>query len=466
MDAKKSSPAMDLENRRVLVVGLGLTGIALARFLAKRKARVTVTDQAEAVGLGAYPGECRRMGVILELGGHRETTFRRADLIVLSPGVPQAIPEVAAAEKAGVPVTGEMELASLYVEKPMVAVTGTNGKTTTTALIGEMLKHSGKRVFVGGNIGNPLIGHVDGGEIVDAVVLEVSSFQLDTASTFRPEVGLLLNVTPDHLDRYPDLMSYARSKGRLFQNQTAHDVAVLNGADSIVRSVTGAVRSRRLYFSGKTMEESGTTFSGNRIFLHGIEAAVVGTHIGPEGGFDLEGTYFTGRFGKENAAAACLGALSAGASPEGIQAALNDFKGLPHRLETVSVVRDVRFVNDSKATNVYSVLCALEAYCSPLILILGGRDKGSNFALLREAVARRTRRVILLGEASGKIREALEGAVSMTEVETMQEAVVTAFRAATPGDVVLLSPACASFDLFNNYAHRGEAFRKAVEALS
>jgi len=466
MVVKKLPDLTALENQRVLVVGLGLTGIALTRFLVGRKATVTVTDQSGEDRLGTYPEECRRMGVTLELGGHREATFKSADWVVVSPGVPLTIPPIAKAIKARVPVTGEMELAACYIQEPIAAVTGTNGKTTTTALLGEMLKKSGKRVFVGGNIGSPLIGHVDQGRPVDAVVVEVSSFQLDTVHSFRPRVGVLLNVTPDHLDRYPDLMSYARAKGRLFENQTEEDVAVLNGGDPIVREVTGSIRSRRLFFSGRSGKESGAIPAGNRILLKGISKAKKDVDIHPGDGFNLEGTYFTGRYGQENAAAACLAALSAGATHEGIQAALNAFKGLPHRLETVGIINDVRFVNDSKATNVYSVLCALEAFASPLVLIMGGRDKGSDFTLLREGIGRFARKIILIGEAAGPIRKALKGVVSMEDATDMVAAVKAAFRAASPGDVVLLSPACASFDMFSNYAHRGENFREAVKALS
>ncbi len=448
------------------MVGLGMTGMALTRFLVKKKARVTVTDQRDESQLGTRPGQCRRMGAALELGGHRDRAFTEADLVIISPGVPLTIPPVAAARAAGVPVMGEMELAARYVRTPIVAVTGTNGKTTTTALLGEMLKRSGKKVFVGGNIGDPLIGHVDREEDVDVVVLEVSSFQLDSAERFRPRVGVLLNITPDHLDRYPDFTAYARAKGRLFRNQTEDHIAVLNGEDAAVRTVTRTVRSRRLYFSGRTGTEAGATLSGDRVFIYGEKRPANGTAPPLKEEFDLAGTPFTGQYGRENAAAACLAALSSGARREGVQSALNTFRGLPHRLETVAVLNGVRMVNDSKATNVHAVRCALAAFEAPLVLIMGGRDKGSDFTLLRDAVARQARKVILLGEAAGIIREAFWNVVPMEGAEDMEGAVSAAFRAAVPGDVVLLSPGCASFDMFTDYSHRGEAFRKAVEALS
>lgn len=461
----RSTPT-NLMNKKVLVVGLGRTGIALARFLVKQRAKVTVTDQNHEALLGDYPAQCRRMGVALQLGEHREETFTTADLVVISPGVPLSIPPVQAAKAAGVPVTGEMELASRYVTESLVAVTGTNGKTTTTAVVGEMLRHSGKKVFVGGNIGSPLIEHAVHGGSADAVVVEVSSFQLDTIETFRPRVGVLLNITPDHLDRYPDLAAYGRAKARLFENQRGSDTAVLNGADSFIRRLTAGIPSRRLFFTGRSEAESGAAVFSDHIFINGVRSQNQKEIPALEATFDLAGTCFVGRYGRENAAAACVAALAAGADPSGIQGALKAFKGLPHRLESVGESKGIRFVNDSKATNVYSVLCALESFTSPVVLVMGGRDKGSDFTLLREPVRRYARKVILMGEAAPQIQAALEGTVPMETAKDMVSAVDAAFRAAFSGDVVLLSPACASFDMFTDYTHRGKTFRKAVEALS
>jgi len=467
---KKSEPELDRKN--VLVVGLGISGMALVRFLCKKGSNVTVTDLASEDKLGSFVLKCRQMGVHLELGGHRPKSFQKADMIVISPGVPLAIPQLIRAIEDGVPVFGEMELAYRYIHEPIIAVTGTNGKTTTTAVVGEMMKHSGKKVFVGGNIGDPLIGFVEREEKVDVVVAEVSSFQLDTALTFSPKVGILLNVTPDHLDRYPNLDAYARTKGRLFEKQKEGDAAILNGSDPAVRKVTTGIQSRKLFFGYLGATEEGAIISEDRIrvsFLEMGQGKACDIRIGEKRmvteHFDLTGTQFKGRYSRENAAAASLASLAAGGNARGIQSALNSFKGLPHRLEPVENIGGIRFVNDSKATNVFSVICALDSFSEPVILIMGGRDKGSDFRILTDWVRKHVKIIILIGEAAPLIRKALAGAASMRDAAGMEEAVISAYREARPGDVVLLSPACASFDMFTNYTHRGDEFRKAVMGL-
>ena len=450
---------IELFQKAVLVVGLGKSGEAAARFLVRRGARVTVTDQAPADQIGERAAALERLGVRLELGGHSPATFATADLIVLSPGVPHTLEPLAEARRRGVAVVGEIELAARFLRSPLLAVTGTNGKTTTTALLGEMLTRSGLRVFVGGNIGSPLIGHVDNGSTVDRVVVEVSSFQLDTIATFRPAVGVWLNISDDHLDRYPDPAAYAASKARLFENQQAGDTAVLNGEAETIRRLTAACAARKLFFTGRRPGEWGATLTPDGLIVDDGRGPVrqVGIHH-----IQLEGIH-----NRENAAAAALAALAAGGSVAGVESALGDFKGLPHRVETVAVVGGVRYVDDSKATNVDAVVRALEGFREPVVLIMGGRDKLGSYEALKAPVRRGVRRLILIGEARQKIQAALGSACpgGCLEAASMDQAVALAHAAARPGEVVLLSPACASFDMFDSYAHRGECFRRAVAAL-
>jgi UDP-N-acetylmuramoylalanine--D-glutamate ligase len=448
---------MEIANQHILVVGLARSGIAAARFLQRRGARVRATDTADENRLGLEASRLREMGVVLELGGHRAESFTGADLIVLSPGVPHTIAPVQAARSRGIPVIGELELAARFIREPVVAVTGTNGKTTTTELVGAMLADSGRRVFVGGNIGSPLIGYVDAGMGAEVVVAEVSSFQLDTIDTFRPAVGVLLNISDDHLDRYPDFDAYARSKIRLFANQAAGDVAVLNGSDPVIRAYAGAVPSRKLFYNTPDPESDCAAVTADSLSLRvpGREPAEL----------DLAGFRLRGPHNRENAAAAALAALAAGASTAGIQAALCSFRAAPHRLETIGTVDGVEYVNDSKATNVDAVLRALECFDSPVVLIMGGLDKGANFGLLASAVRRQGKALVLVGAAREKIRSALGALLPTHDVASMGDAVRTAAGLAAPGDVVLLAPGCASFDMYANYQERGENFRREVQRL-
>lgn len=444
---------MELHRKRILVVGLARTGIAAARFLHRRGALVRATDLAAESRLGPEVTELRALGIALELGGHSDEAFASAEVIVLSPGVPHMLPALQAARARGVPVIGETELAVRFIREPIVAVTGTNGKTTTTELVGAMLSASGRRVFVGGNIGRPLIGYVDGGMGAETVVAEVSSFQLDTIEVFRPAVGVLLNITEDHLDRYPDFETYVASKMRLFENQGPQDVAVLNGGDPVIGAHLGNLRSRKLFFN--TSEPGGAAaLNGRTLTLRLPGCAPVP--------LDLAQFRLRGAHNAENAAAAALAALASGASPSGIQEALNAFMPAAHRLETIAVLDGVEYVNDSKATNVDAVRRALECFGSPVVLIMGGVDKGGNFGRLTEAVRRRGRALVLLGGGRDAIRAALGGLLPTCEASSMREAVQTARGMASAGDVVLLAPGCASFDLYMNYQERGDDFRRAV----
>jgi UDP-N-acetylmuramoylalanine--D-glutamate ligase len=463
---------IELAQKNIAVVGLGITGVAVARFLKKRKAAVTVTDMASESDLGAKVQDLKAMGISLDLGGHRTETFENADLIVMSPGVSHTIEPVLQARDRGIPVIGEIELASKFIRQPVVAVTGTNGKTTTTELVGDMLKRSGLKVFVGGNIGNPLIEYVDGKRETDVIVAEISSFQLDTIDTFRPHVGVLLNITVDHLDRYPNFAAYAASKIRLFENQGPDDIAVLNGSDSLVRSLTENLKSQKLIYPDPEFGEEGALLNHQHIKIGSekLEARGKKFHL-PNSAFriplslDLAGIKITGRHNLENVCAAGLAALAAGARPDAIQDTLNQYRGSAHRLEFITSIDDIDFYNDSKATNVDAVLRAVDCFQKPVILIMGGLDKGGNFKELREVVSRQVKKLIVMGQAADLIRKALADTVPAVTVKTMADAADRAYRAGSAGDVVLLSPGCASFDMYDNYARRGNDFKASVAKL-
>jgi UDP-N-acetylmuramoylalanine--D-glutamate ligase len=461
---------MDLANKNILIVGLGKSGVAVARFLKSRGASVIATDVADEQELGSTIPLLQEMDVRLEVGSHPGGIFETADLIIVSPGVPHTIEPLRRAASKGIPVIGEIELAYHFIKEPIVAVTGTNGKTTTTTLLGNMLADSGYKVFVGGNIGNPLIEYADKTEKADVVVAEVSSFQLDTIKSFRPNVGVLLNITEDHIDRYPDFDAYARAKARLFENQKKSDAAVINGSDSIVRSVCKDITARKLCYrqnDSHSEYQKDAWINGDRKVLYLSGSAEGGKNAKP----DLEPVKISapniyGKHNLENACAAGLATLAAGGTIEGVQAALNRFKGLSHRLEYVTTIDGIEFINDSKATNVDSVARALDSFDKPVILIMGGRDKGGNFKLLSERIACNIKKLIVMGEAGEKIKSELGHIISAELVFSMEEAVFSAFNSGKPGDVVLLSPACASFDMYDSYAQRGEVFFRAVDHLS
>jgi UDP-N-acetylmuramoylalanine--D-glutamate ligase len=456
---------MDLASKKILVVGLGRTGLATARFLHQQGAQVRVSDTASEKELGDAVNILRELGVRTEIGPHRAASFQNADLIVVSPGVSHTIDPIAQANARGVPVIGEVELASRFIKEPIVAVTGTNGKTTTTELLGQMLKNSDLKVFVGGNIGYPLIEYVAKGEAAQIVLAEISSFQLDTIAVFRPRVSVLLNITADHLDRYPNFEAYADSKFRIFKNQQAEDVAVLNGDDPLIRLKTKGLKSRRLFFPSIEANEQGAVLNGKRIILNIDKLKKIYPKIRNQGSLDISKIHLQGRHNFENAAAASLAALAAGATLEGIQNTLNHFKGLAHRLEHVATIKAVQYFNDSKATNVAGVARALECFSKPVLLIMAGRDTGSDFKALEGLIRRHVKTLIVMGEAAASIRSALGPLMPTTVATSMADAVTTAYRNADPQDVVLLSPGCASFDWYRNYAERGDDFRAAVEKI-
>lgn len=453
---------MNLAGKKIVVVGLGRTGMATAQFLNKRRVSVVVTDMAGEEELGSQVDSLRRTGVRVELGEHRPAIFDEADMIVISPGVPHEIEPVRMAANRGIPVIGEIELASRFIQEPIVAVTGTNGKTTTIELLGEMLKKSGRSIFVGGNIGNPLIGYADSDEKAEIVVAEISSFQLDTIKTFKPHIGVLLNITPDHLDRYENFDAYAGSKLRLFENQGPEDFSILNSGDPLVLSLTQYIKTNKLYFTNPAENAAGATLNGSRIIINPGSCLPVTTEPLY---LDITKLKLVGRHNLENVCAASLAALAAGGTIEGVQNALDSFQGLPHRLEFIRSINEVDFYNDSKATNVDAVDRALQCFSNPVILIMGGLDKGGEFETLQDTVRRHAKQIILLGAAASKITSVLGQEIATETVESMQAAVQSALGSAAPGDVVLLSPGCASFDMYTSYAERGDDFRREVEKL-
>ncbi len=452
-------------------MGLGRSGIETATFLKKRGATVIATDMASENELEASINRLRGMGITWEVGTHRMETFLSSDFIIISPGVPSTIPPIAAAMEKGIPILGELELASRFISEPMIAITGTNGKTTTTGLVGDMLKASGQSVFVGGNIGTPLISYADGKEKSDHLVVEVSSFQLDTIKTFKPKISVLLNITPDHLDRYTDFEAYVDAKGRIFKNQSKEDTAILNGSDPGVRRLCGQISADKIFFGGRSDHEQGAEITARGIGFHFHSPGAGSTH-GPIAD-TAEKIYWPAgqkhvqcRHIKENISAACLAALTAGATMKGIRRALNAYNGLPHRMEYIGMIGGAAYYNDSKATNVDAVLRAVECLEGPIVLIMGGRNKGSDFSLLADSIRQKVSTLILLGEAAEEIAQALEDLPIIKKVKSMAEAVAEAHASVVAEEKVLFSPACSSFDMYQNYKERGDSFREAVKRLS
>jgi UDP-N-acetylmuramoylalanine--D-glutamate ligase len=443
----------DIQGKHVLVVGMGASGAAAAAFLNDRGAVVTVADRASVPDAVDQIPVLEARGIRFELEAHRTETFHRAEIIVVSPGVPHRMALLQQAIQKGIPVISELELASRYITKPIIAVTGTNGKTTTTTLLSHLLQNAGFRVVAGGNIGTPLVDCIDAAEAADVLVVEVSSFQLDTIDTFQPRISMILNITPDHLDRYDGMAAYAQSKGRILKNQTESDIAVLNGNDPEVRRISGDTAARKWFINAGPGEEGGA-FQGDRFILQ------TGDH--EDMWLDLSCLTQPGHHSRENAAAAGLAALAFGADVARIQAALSTFQGLPHRITYAGTVGGVRFYDDSKATNIDAVKKALEAFDSPVVLIMGGRNKGYRFDSLAGAVKDHVKALIVIGESASDILTDLGHLVPGEHCTDMIDAVSRANTLAVAGDVVLLSPGCASFDMFKNYAHRGEAFCKAV----
>ena len=447
---------MNFSGKKILVVGLARTGVALCRFLAEHGARVTVTDQAPPENLADFRRDIQGLGVVEDLGVP-QPRWQGFDAIVLSPGVPPELPWLAAARAAGLPVVGELEVAAPFIRRPLLAVSGTNGKTTTTTLLGELLTASSIKTLVGGNIGTPVVSLLAQQEDADLLVLEVSSFQLDTAPSFHPQAAALLNLTPDHLDRYADYDAYLASKASLFRRQEAGDLQVLNADDPAVAGLDRGL-SRVYYFSATRPLATGAWLNHAA-----LKVRLAG---GREETFPLANLRLQGRHNLENIMAALLLALDAGADPESCRQVLAAFRGLPHRLEFVADLKGVSFYDDSKGTNVGAVATSLAHFDRPVILIAGGRDKDSDFSLLNDLIAARVKALVLLGETRERLARVWQGLAPIYLADDMADAVAQAWSLARPGEVVLLSPACASFDMFRDYAHRGQTFQNLVRELN
>lgn len=459
----------ELRGKKVTVVGLARSGVAAARLLQTVGAQVTVADGKEEGSLTEPLAQLDRRTLRVMAGAGYESALEGADLVVISPGVPYRLASLQAVRRQGIPVIGEMELASWFLAAPILAITGTNGKSTTVTLIGLFLERSGKRAFVGGNLGTPLCeaalasyqwksqGHGVAEGPYDYIVGEVSSFQLETITRLHPWVAALLNVTTDHMDRYESVEDYVTTKARIFENQTAGDFALLNLDDAQVAGLSRGLRARVMAFSRTRPVGEGAFLDGDRVM---VTIGGQTQEICRRGEIRIPGNH-----NLANAMAALMVGLLCGCPVEAIREVLRTFPGLEHALEIVRERRGVTFVNDSKGTNVDATLKALESFDTPILLIAGGRDKGGDFARLREPVLRRAKKVILIGEAAGRIREALGGFDRISGAGSLREAVELAAREAAPGDIVLLSPACASFDMFADYRDRGKQFKELVNQL-
>ena len=442
----------------MLVVGLGKSGVASALFLKLRGARVTVSDTKTEDELRAEIPVLLDHGITVETGEHGERTFHGQDLIVVSPGVSVDALPIVQARTSGEPIIGEIELAAQFLPGRIVAITGSNGKTTTTTLTGEILTAGGLPTLVGGNIGTPAISLVERAKPDHIIVLEVSSFQLETIQTFRPKMAVILNITPDHLDRHRTFAAYAGAKARIFENQQADDFAVLNADDPNCVALAEGIRAHICWISRKKEVQQGASVQDGRIGFRdagGKREIMLVSEIPLKGAHNLENVL----------AAICAGALM-GVKPEHIRRAVQQFKAVEHRLEYVATIRGVDYYNDSKATNVDATIKALESFPANIHLILGGKDKGSDYTVLNDLLRERVKRVYTIGAAAEKIESHIKGAAEIVPAETLDDAVRRAAAVAQAGDVVLLAPACASFDQFDNYEHRGRVFKEVVHTLA
>ena len=456
---------MDLKGKKITVLGLARSGVAAARLLQAVGASVTVADRKEERELSYALSHLDRRILNVMVGVGYESALQGAELVVISPGVPSGLEALTQARRQGVRVIGELELASWFLKAPILAITGTNGKSTTVTLAGLLLGQSGKRAFVGGNLGTPLcdaaLASYQAGKgaatLYEYIVAEVSSFQLETIEQFHPWVAAVLNITPDHLDRYPTLDGYVNAKAGIFKNQTPEDFALLGIDDEQVAGLQNRVCAKLVSFSRTSPVSQGVYLDGNRVM------AIIGSR--KEEVCRREEIRLPGSHNLSNAMAATTIGLLCGCPTDAIRHVLQSFTGLEHAIELVRERQGVRFVNDSKGTNVDATIKALESFEEPVLLIAGGRDKGGDFRKLQEPVRRRVKRLILIGEAASRIREALGDVGCVSQAATLNDAVVMAASEARSGDVVLLSPACASFDMFADYQDRGRQFKKLVNQL-
>ncbi|HKO11220.1 MAG TPA: UDP-N-acetylmuramoyl-L-alanine--D-glutamate ligase [Acidobacteriaceae bacterium] len=449
---------MEIKGKKVLVVGLGKSGLAAALFLRRQGAQVTVSDVRSAEALAKEIPALIDEGIAVEAGGHGLLTFRRQDLIVVSPGVPLDTPELLQVQKFGLPIIGELELAAHYLKGKVLAITGSNGKTTTTSLCGEIFEAAKLHVQVGGNIGVPVIALVDDSREDGWSVLEVSSFQLETAFEFHPQIAVILNITPDHLDRHGSFENYVAAKERIFARQTAEDALVLNADDEPAKRAAARAPSRVFWFSRSHVVRQGAFVREGVIVFRESEQAA------GEPVMKVEEIPLKGAHNVENVLAAVCAARLAGIDAETIRKAVASFKAVEHRLEFVAKLNGVDYYNDSKATNVDATIKAIEAFPEGIHLILGGKDKNSDYRQMRALLTQRVKAVYTIGAAAEKIHTHIEGAVPIINAGTLESAVERAAAVAQPGEIVLLAPACSSFDQFENYEHRGRVFKEAVLA--
>ncbi len=452
---------MELSGKRILVIGLGKTGIASARFLTEKGANVAVTDEKPLTELKGAIRELGNAYANLEFCRYDPDSLSRVDLIIPSPGVPPSNILLTEAVNKKIPILSEIEIAYRFLKMPMIAITGTNGKTTTTTLIGNILKRGGKRggekVFVGGNIGNPLIGYVERKQDDDYAVVEVSSFQLQWVQRFHPFISILLNTTCDHVDYHGSFEAYRMAKEKIFENQGESDLAILNADEPRSSTLAKDMVSQVQFFSSTTKVERGM-FLENNMLVHI-------TTRGDREEYPLNMIKIPGLHNIENVMASIMAARYCGCPPASIVSAVEDFKGIPHRIEFTDEKNGVAFYDDSKGTNVGAVVRALETFARPIILLMGGRDKEGDFETLRPLVRAKVKELVIFGEARNRINDLIGGVVKTSRVTKLKEAIEAAYRHSSPGDVVLLSPGCASFDEFSDYKERGRFFKDAVKNL-
>jgi len=447
---------MELKGKKVLVVGLGKSGLAAALFLRRQGAQVTVSDVRSAEALSKEIPALLEEGIMVEAGGHGLLTFRRQDLIVVSPGVPLNTPELAQVKSFGLPVIGELELAARFLKGKMLAITGSNGKTTTTALVGEILEKAGIPSLVGGNIGFPVVGLIEQSTDETWSVIEVSSFQLESTDQFHPRIAVILNITPDHLDRHGSFENYALAKERIFAAQDKNDYLVLNADNERAAEAVSRTAATVYWFSVEHPVKQGAWLdSGFVVYRPAWDAAT--EKVMPLSGIPLKGAHNV-----ENVLAAVVAARLAGAPADAIRQAVESFQAVEHRLEFVATVNGVEYYNDSKATNVDATAKAVAAFESGVHLILGGKDKGAGYTQLAPLLRTHVRAVYTIGAAAPLIESDLRGVVTIHSCQTLENAVSAAASAARPGEVVLLAPACSSYDQFENYEQRGRTFKDLV----
>jgi len=450
----KRKSCIEIKNKHFVVVGLGKTGASIARFLLKQGGYVTISDKAPLEKIKPQLETLKGFDFNLETDGHQEETFLSADYVVVSPGVPLNLPIFQTVRTQGIPILGELDLIGPFLSAPIIAITGTNGKTTTTSLIGEILAAHGKKVWVGGNIGTPLVGATDN-SFWNYIVAEISSFQLETSNSFHPWIGVCLNVSEDHLDRHINFNTYLQTKLKLYQHQSTSDWCILEGDNEQLVQATQGIKSKKLFFGIKDNYTPGAFLNAGKIIAEVDKHWVLNT----------ENILLKGKHNYKNIMASLLVAQITGCNFQTTAEVISRFPGLPHRIEWVRSINGVSFYNDSKGTNVGATLAALDTLPNPIVLIAGGLGKGQDFSLLRPLVAAKTKAVIVMGASATEIANALGNLTPVIQVKTMEEAVEKAWQLAQPQGSVLLSPACASFDMFKDYKERGEVFKRVVYAL-